>query len=240
MIRLVQLRCPASLIGHRATTSACRWSWRDANLRKPATIARAEALLMKLTSGILSPMGVTMKRWQVGLLLLCGVACGDDSAEQGGDAGLLGRDGSAQSDSVLGASPTQYSESMEAANSAKKTPEATGYTLETENGIAIHGSFEASNPTADSYRFNSGALGTAGSPGFPGVNVLLVIDGVRTHLNTPLSLSLDTVVEHGYSSLTAGNYFNNASLIKGDDYVITVQPGTAGKSYVLELRGKTP
>jgi hypothetical protein len=62
----------------------------------------------------------------------------------------------------------------------------------------------------------------------------------RTQRNTPLSLYLDTVAEKGYSSLSAGNYFLNAALIKGEEYVITVAAGPAGKSYVLELRGRAP
>jgi len=150
-----------------------------------------------------------------------------------------GDSGSGTVDMKLGPNATSYVEGSESTNGDAKSAEATGYVLETVNGLVIHGSFEASSPTDDVYRFNAGVLGGASQPGFPGVDVLLVIDGDREHHNTPLSLSLDTVVEKGYSSLSAGNYFINAALIKQQDYVIKVSAGPAGRSYTLELRGHT-
>ena len=53
-----------------------------------------------------------------------------------------------------------------------------------------------------------------------------------------MSLTLDTVQEFGYSSLL-GNYFKNAALITGKDYVVRVSPSSslAGKNYTLEIRG---
>jgi hypothetical protein len=190
-----------------------------------------------------------MKRLQVCALLLCGVGCDDDTTkcdapaceDSSDDGGTSQPRQDASASGGLGAGATQYTEASEASNSAKTTPESLNYTLESTNGIAIRGTFESSNPTADSYRFNSGRLGGAtGTPGFPGIDALLVIDGDRTQRNTPLLLSLDTFVEKGYSAVSGGNYFANAALITGLDYVITVAAGPAGKSYVLELRGKTP
>jgi hypothetical protein len=194
-----------------------------------------------------------MKLWQVCVLLACGVGCDDDVTEcssgtdscaQGSDDAGGGGKGDARAqqsgDVLLGAGATSYTESSEATNGSAPAAELTGYTLEAASGIAIHGTFEATAPTADSYRFNAGALGKVGAPGFPGVDVRLVIDGDRTQRNTPLSLLLDTVAEKGYSSLSAGNYFSNAALIRGEDYVITVAAGAPGKSYTLELRGRTP
>jgi hypothetical protein len=174
-----------------------------------------------------------MKRLQVCVMIACCLGCGDDAgpSDESHDGGSGPKSGS-----ILSANAATYTESSEATNGTAKTAEATGYTLETANGLAIHGSIEASNATDDWYRFNAGALGTAGSPGFPGLDVRLVIDGDRSERNVPLQLSLDTVAEKGYSSLSAGNYFINAALIKGEDYVIKVS-GTPGKDYVLELRG---
>jgi hypothetical protein len=179
------------------------------------------------------------------MVLALSWGCGDDASECMGDgceesSGDAGSNGTGKNSSILGTGATSYTESSEASNGTVQTPEATGYTLETAAGIAIHGSFEASSPTDDVYRFNAGTLGTASQPGFPGVDVRLVIDGDRTERNVPLGLSLDTVVEKGYSALHGGNYFINAALIKGQDYVITVGGGSPGKSYVLELRGHTP
>ncbi|HEY6881161.1 MAG TPA: hypothetical protein VI299_24210, partial [Polyangiales bacterium] len=145
-----------------------------------------------------------MKRWHAWMLLACSMGCDDDTKCEGACDDAVQDGGSPPSGTLLGANAASYTESNEATNSSAMSPEATSYTLETANGIAIHGSFEASNPTADRYRFNSGTLGEAGAPGFPGVDVLLVIDGDRTQHNTPLLLSLDTVAEKGYSALSGG------------------------------------
>ncbi|MDB4986339.1 MAG: hypothetical protein JWN04_1517 [Myxococcaceae bacterium] len=184
-----------------------------------------------------------MKHWQTCLWLMCVFGCGGDDGgtkfecPMGATCTNAADAGTHQSPSGLGPNPTSYTEASESANSDAKSAEATGYTLETANGLIIHGSFEASAPTDDVYRFNAGTLGGASEPGFPGVDVLLVIAGDREHQNTPLRLSLDTVVKSGYSSLSGGNYFDNAALTKAKDYVIKVSSGNPGSTYTLELRG---
>jgi len=139
--------------------------------------------------------------------------------------------------SLLGAGAMAYSEAREADNT--DTAEPTGYVLETEEGLGIEATFEGTSPTSDAFVWNSGEMGTAQKPGFPGVNIQVVVDGVP--LDTGVSLSLDTMQEFGYSALT-GAYFKNAALISGKDYVLRVTPGPqlAGKSYTLEVRGNVP
>lgn len=158
-----------------------------------------------------------------------GESCGNAAPDAGGSAPLTG--------SLLSAAASSYSEAEEASNGSASGAETTSYTLETENGLAIHGSFEANAATPDVYRFHSGAQGALGTPGFPGVDVQLVVDGRPLRDNTPLSLVLDTVVERGFSSLSGGTYFSNAALLRGQEYVITVAPFAPGKRYTLELRG---
>ena len=66
-----------------------------------------------------------------------------------------------------------------------------------------------------------------------------MIDGRALSSGAGVSLSLDTVQEFGYSSLSGNNYFKNAALITGKDYVVRMTPAAAlaGKSYTLEIRG---
>jgi hypothetical protein len=137
----------------------------------------------------------------------------------------------------LGANPTTYAEASEAGNDS--TAEATSYVLESEDGLGIEGSFESGTPSADSFLFNSGTLGTVGEPGFPGVDIRVVVDGVA--VSDGVFLNLDTVQEFGYSALTGGS-FTNAALIQGKDYVLRMTPSAAlaGKSYTIEVRGHTP
>lgn len=164
-------------------------------------------------------------------------ACGDgDPAPdcEGGDCG-----GPSGSESLLGDGATTHTEANEATNGS--TAEATSYTLETQQGLAIEGSFEGTSPTPDHYVFNSGALGTAREPGFPGVDVQIMIDGKALDTGGGVTLGLDTVKEFGYSSLLGSGYFMNAALISGEDYVLRLTPAAslAGKHYTVEIKGHT-
>lgn len=176
--------------------------------------------------------------WAFTLSSLALVACGGESDKcADSDCAAAGSGGPRRPKSLLGDDAMSYSEAQESANGSS-APESTGYTLEPSQGIAVAGSFESASPTPDSFVFNSGEMGTARTPGFPGVDIQVVIDGQALINGGGVSLSLDTVQEFGYSSLS-GNYFMNAALITGKDYVLRVNPSAslAGKSYVLELRG---
>ena len=166
---------------------------------------------------------------------------GEERCNHAGSSSYTGEAGRSSpqqpaSTSLLGDAAAMYSEAQEASNGASMNGEPTGYVLETEQGLGVAGSFESATPTPDSFIFNSGALGTPSKPGFPGVNIQVLVDGQA--LNGGVSLSLDSVQEFGYSSLS-GNYFKNAALISGKDYVLRVNPSAtlAGKNYTLEIRG---
>lgn len=165
--------------------------------------------------------------WSMG----CGSddSCGPDCAGAGGGG----------NQSILGAAPGSYDEANEAGNA--DTVELTGYTMESVNGIALHGSFEAEMPTRDTYQFNTGAFGGASSPEHPGAYIQVVIDGNVLGSGDGVRLGLDSVVDHGYSSLS-GDYFTNAAVFSGEDYELTITPGAsvAGKDYTIELIGYVP
>jgi hypothetical protein len=178
------------------------------------------------------------KKWMHALALagLSLAACGDDgdpSAECDSASESCGA-GEQQGATLLGAGAGTYTEGSAATDASGS--ERTGYVFETEHGFAVEASFEAGASKADRFVFNSGALGTVGKPGFPGVDIQVVVDGEA--LEGGAFLSLDTVKDFGYSSLS-GSYFINAALISGQDYVLGVTPGAAlaGKSYTIELRG---
>lgn len=173
----------------------------------------------------------------LGGLALAGCGDGDKgSGEEDCASAGAGCGGPSGSESLLGAGAETYVEAHETANANTAMAESTGYVLESAEGFAVEGSFEAASPTGDSFVFNSGALGTPGEPGFPGVDIQVVIDGEA--LDAGVSLSLDTVQEFGYSSLS-GSYFKNAALMSGKDYVLRVTPSAtlAGKDYTIEIRG---
>jgi hypothetical protein len=171
----------------------------------------------------------------LGGLTLAGCGDGDDApGEEDCAAADADCGGPSASEGLLGAAAETYVEAQETANTTMA--ESTGYVLESAEGLAIEGSFEATAPGADSFVFNSGALGTLGEPGFPGVDIQVVADGAAR--DAGVFLSLDTVQEFGYSSLS-GSYFMNAALMSGKDYVLRVTPGAAlaGKDYTIEIRG---
>jgi hypothetical protein len=163
-------------------------------------------------------------------------ACGDgDSVEECEDGDPSCDEPGSQS--LLGAGAASYSEAQDTANGNAMGGESTGYVLETERGLAITGSFESGSPTPDQYVFNSGTLGGAREPDFPGVDIRVVIDGKAAEAG--MTLGLDTVQEFGYSSLLGSSYFMNAALMSGKDYVLRLSPAAslAGKSYTIEIRG---
>jgi hypothetical protein len=175
------------------------------------------------------------------LLALSGlslIACGGEDKCADNHCAAAGSGGPQEPTSLLGDGATTYSEAQEPSNGSSAA-ESTGYALETEHGLAVAGTFESASPTPDSFVFNSGEMGTAREPGFPGVDIQVVIDGRPLSSGAGVSLSLDTVQEFGYSSLSGNNYFKNAALITGKDYVLRMSPAAslAGKSYTLEIRG---
>lgn len=178
------------------------------------------------------------------LLALSGLsltACGGGDDTDTCAAMSCGRAGSGsprESTSLLGEGAMSYAEAQETSNGSSAGGEPTGYTLEIDQGLAVMGSFESASPTSDTFAFNSGVMGTPRSPGFPGVDIQVVIDGRVMDFGEGESLSLDTVQDFGYSSLS-GAYFKNAALISGKDYVLRVNPSAAlaGKQYKLEIRG---
>jgi hypothetical protein len=179
---------------------------------------------------------------RIGVLALSAlslIACGgDDKCGNNNDCAAAGSGGGRELTSILGAAPKSHSEGQEPSNGSSAA-ESTGYSLETADGLAVTGSFESASPTPDSFVFNSGEMGTAREPGFPGVDIQVVIDGRALSNGAGVSLSLDTVQEFGYSSLSGNNYFKNAALITGKDYVVRMTPAAAlaAKSYTLEIRG---
>jgi hypothetical protein len=156
------------------------------------------------------------------VLLAAPLGCGgsDDPAtpaEQGSDNA-----------SILGASAATYSEANEASNNTEAASEATGYTLDA-NGLRISGKFEAGTPSTDYFRFHIGT-GTR-------LDVQAYVNGVKqTQAATQARLTLNALVDDGYSTLTGYGNFINAGLPGANrDYVLGIS-GAAGATYTLELR----
>lgn len=187
-------------------------------------------LLLALGGGAALGCGADDTRDKCAAAVSCNHAGSSSPAGQAGSSGPQQRPSAT---SLLGQAAATYSEAQETDNGASKS-EPTGYVLEAEHGIAVGGAFESGTPTPDSFVFNSGAMGTATKPGFPGVDIQVIVDGQAA----AVSLGLDSLQEFGYSSLS-GSYFKNAALISGKDYVLRVYPSAAlaGKSYTLEIRG---
>ncbi|MBF5044529.1 hypothetical protein FGE12_19175 [Aggregicoccus sp. 17bor-14] len=149
-------------------------------------------------------------------------ACGgsddpQDPAEQGSDNA-----------SILGTNAATFAEANETGNNTEATSEATSYTLDA-NGLRISGKFEAGTPSTDYFRFHIGT-GTR-------LDVQAFVDGVKqTQETTQARLTINALVDDGYSTLTGYGKFINAGLpVANRDYVIGIS-GKAGASYTLELR----
>src|SRR4051812_10245201 len=86
-------------------------------------------------------------------------ACGDDAEPSAECGSAMERCGDEQEGTtLLGRGPAAHTGTSEATNAADG--DLTTYVLESARGLAIEETFEAAPPTADSFVFNSGALGT--------------------------------------------------------------------------------
>lgn len=159
------------------------------------------------------------------LITLSTISCGGSS---GGNP--------ANDATSLGSNFTAYAEKSESNNNAESTSEITPYILDT-NGLKISGAFESSGVSYDYYRFNTGTYGT--------VHVDVYINGVKqTEANHKVSISLNSYVNDGYSTLWGNGYFINASVSPAatsyKDYVIgisqSISADVAGMTYTIEIR----
>lgn len=155
------------------------------------------------------------------LMVLFSACSKDDAAEP-----------SNSNDHIVGANATQFSEANEAGNNTKETAESTAYLLNS-NGIVISGSFEASSPTTDNYKFNTAT--------FSRVDVQVFVEGAtETEEAHKTTITLDSFTNDGLSSLMGSGYFIRGGLTAGNDFVIsifTLNSAAAGKSYKIEMKG---
>lgn len=169
------------------------------------------------------------------LLLVLVAGCGGDDDDGGGG------DPDASTAAFLGPAAARYTEANEVPNGTRATAEMTAYTL-TADGIALSGTFEATAPTPDIYRFNTGTFGGATQPDFPGLDTLTIVGSLELGQGAAgVSSTLDAFANDGFSTLS-GNKFINAAVTRGVDYVITITPSAAaaGKSYTIQLKGHVP
>jgi hypothetical protein len=132
--------------------------------------------------------------------------------------------------SILGAGAATYVEANEGTNGTEAASEVTGYTLDA-TGLRITGAFEAGSATADAFRFGTGP--------FTHLDLQLFVDGVKqAEANYTATVTLNSFVNDGYSTLTGNGYFINAWLSgTNKDYVVVIHPSAAGAAYVLEIKG---
>lgn len=117
-----------------------------------------------------------------------------------------------------------YTEAQESANSLSTTPEVTGYTLD-NTGIVITGTFEASNPSFDYFRFNSGTASHA---------------IVRAFVNGAASNATIKLQCQGYSvtpSVGSASQVTSVAVAPGLVCAVNVYPvvAEAGSTYTIEL-----
>ena len=153
------------------------------------------------------------------------VACGSGSGNN-----------SISIESTLSTAFVTYTELSEANNNSEITSELVPYILNLE-GIKIHGSFESSGVSSDSYRFFTGSV-------YSTVDVHVFIDGVRQYeANSEVSLTLNNFSDDGYSTLIGNGYFIDASVSPAGAmdqfYVITISPhfgsDVSGSIYTIEI-----
>jgi hypothetical protein len=110
----------------------------------------------------------------------------------------------------------------------------TNYVLSLE-GLKIYGEFAGASES-DAYVFNTGVYGR--------MNVYVFIDGVRQYEeNSQVYLSLNNMVNDGYSTLMGNGYFINASVSPTgetyQDYILTIgghlDVDVTGSSYIIEI-----
>ncbi|MBW2731694.1 MAG: hypothetical protein JRH20_04830 [Deltaproteobacteria bacterium] len=128
----------------------------------------------------------------------------------------------AQKDHIVGADALRYDEQDDTANTLKAGAEDTGYTLD-EKGIVIWGSFSPGD--TDHYIFNAGS--------FDRFDLQVFIDGAKAGS----SVSIDAVVDDGYSTLSGQGYFINGGLPNsGVNYLLKVSDWVE-KPYTIQLKG---
>lgn len=133
---------------------------------------------------------------------------------------------------IVGTDPFTYAEMAETTNGNTAGSEATGYTLDS-TGAVFSGVFESTSPTGDCYRFNTGSATK--------VAVQVFLDGFGLNKSPgTVFITLDNVVTDGLSSLSALDYFANATVTAGEVFRVCVLQGSgpsiAGKSYSVEIR----
>lgn len=99
--------------------------------------------------------------------------------------------------------------------------------------MVISGSFEASAPSTDKYKFNTAT--------FSKIDVqVFVNDATETEATHKTNVTLDSFVNDGYSSLMGSGYFIRAWITPGKDWIIsisTLNQAAAGMSYKIEMKG---
>jgi hypothetical protein len=134
---------------------------------------------------------------------------------------------------IVGQDAEQYTEASESANNTSANAENTAYVLDTE-GIVISGSFEASSPSTDNYKFNTAT--------FSRVSVqVFVNNAAETEEAHKTTIALDSFVNDGLSSLTGSGYFIRASVTPAKDFVISIftsNAAAAGMSYKIEMKAE--
>jgi hypothetical protein len=133
--------------------------------------------------------------------------------------------------SILGANAAEYVEANESGNGTASGSEVTAYTLDAD-GLRIAGAFEASGTTPDQFRFNTGS--------YKYIDVQVFVDGVKQREeNFRVTISLDSYVDDGYSTLMGHGYFSDAWMSGTmKDYVLAIYGASAaGATYVIELKG---
>ena len=152
-------------------------------------------------------------------VLALAVACGGSDGSSGPPV---------DNSSILGASAASYAEANEGGNGTEASSEVSGYTLDA-NGLRITGAFEPSGTTSDYFRINTGA--------YTQIDIQAFVNGVKQNeQNFQATISLNSFVNDGYSTLTGNGYFVNAWMSgTNKDYVVGIS-GPSGATYVLEMK----
>jgi hypothetical protein len=140
---------------------------------------------------------------------------------------------SASNDHIVDSNAAQYTEANESGNNTEANAENTAYVLD-KNGIVISGSFEGSSPSTDKYKFNTAT--------FSKIDVqVFVNDATETDAAHKTTVTLDSFVNDGYSTLMGSGYFIRAWTTPEKDWIISIftsNPAAAGMSYKIEMKGE--
>jgi hypothetical protein len=117
-----------------------------------------------------------------------------------------------------------YTEALETSNSNSGSPESTGYALD-NSGLTITGTFEASSPSYDYFRFSSAANSKA---------------IVRAFVNGSASASTIKLQCQGYSAMPligSASLETDVAVVSGlnCNVVVFPAPAEAGSTYTIEL-----